>query len=642
MKTKIAILFLLALFLTTGIYLGGFASFAQSGSRDDSNSNPLDRLYLLDTKAEDPTSKNNASGSGTVNPPKEESSTNDSSTGLVDLTRRNGKSLSTQAVGNPDTSGGDSVSGAAGTNVGEAEEEGAFLILDDAPLPDVIMILARQAGINYQLEPKILDGVPVDKPDGTVEIIPHPNISIRFENVTARQALEAVLRNHNLELVEDPDPQIDIYRIVLKDPEARPPLQTQVVQLNYSDPVKMKELLDPMLKAEDERSSLIVNTRTSQLIFRATEKQIADVENLIKDLDRPNKQVLIEANLLETSINPQSVKGIDWSGTLREQNVTFGNGLTSQESTTVSPGQSSTVTLPGGRQVTQTPGSSTTTTRSTVLNPGVGGLSMNTGTGFKPSTAILNADGLSATLSFLNDDSDTKVVATPRTVTADNETATLSVTRAFPIFKVNPGSAQVSASAEVTYTNLGTVLEVTPRITANSNIAMQVKPEVSNIDSVDRQILNGSENTANIYAIRRMETRVTIPNTHTLVLGGLISDTKSNSSTKVPILGDLPGIGLLFRRDAKEQNRVNLLIFITPTIVTDLDFQRADSDFLSTKPEDLEKDEEENRRSAWDSGRPYDWRPKHKKKKGETEDEPVDDGDIELYGDDEGEESSSE
>ena len=109
---------------------------------------------------------------------------------------------------------------------------------------------------------------------------------------------------------------------------------------------------------------------------------------------------------------------------------------------------------------------------------------MNTGNGFKPSTAILNADGLSATLSFLNDDSDTRVVATPRTVTADNETATLSVTRAFPIFQVQPGSAQIPASAQVTYTNLGTVLEVTPRITANSNIAMQVKPEVSNIDSL--------------------------------------------------------------------------------------------------------------------------------------------------------------
>lgn len=622
MKTKIAILFLLALFLTTGIYLGGFASFAQTGAGGDSSSNPLDRLYLLDELSGSDGSEQ--SGSMDINSDDEE--TSQGSGGMVNLVEEKEREATSKLANSRVNLSDGAVSEMLDAGDGEdVEDDGAFLILDDAPLPDVIKILARQAGINYQLEPKILDGVPMDKPDGTIEIIPHPNISIRFENVTARQALEAVLRNHNLELAQDPDPQIDIYRIVLKDPEAKPPLFTQVVQLNYSDPTKMQELLEPMLKAEDDRSSLIVNSRTSQLIFRATEKQIEDVEDLIVRLDRPNKQVLIEANLLETSVNPQSVKGIDWSGTLREQNLTFGNGLTSRESTTVSPGQASTITLPGGRQVTQTPSSSTSSTQSTVLNPGVGGLSMNTGNGFKPSTAILNADGLSATLSFLNDDSDTRVVATPRTVTADNERATLSVTRAFPIFQVQPGSAQIPASAQVTYTNLGTVLEVTPRITANSNIAMQVKPEVSNIDSVDRQTLNGTENTANIYAIRRMETSVTIPNTHTLVLGGLISDTKSNASTKVPILGDLPGIGLLFRKDSKEINRVNLLIFITPTIVTELDFQRADSDFLATKPEDLEEDMDKNRPSAWNSGRPYDWSPKKKKKK-ESKKESIDEG----------------
>jgi len=367
MKTKIAILFLLALFLTTGIYLGGFASFAQTGAGGGSSSNPLDRLYLLDEPDDSDESAQSRSEA-------DESAIADSTQGfggMVNLVEKQAaSSKAVQSQSNP----GNLITEAADARGDEdAEDDGAFLILDDAPLPDVIKILARQAGINYQLEPKILDGTPVDKPDGTVEIIPHPNISIRFENVTARQALEAVLRNHNLELMEDPDPQIDIYRIVLKDPEAKPPLFTKVVQLNYSDPTKMQELLQPILKAEDDRSSLIVNSRTSQLIFRATEKQIEDVEDLIVKLDRPNKQVLIEANLLETSVNPQSVKGVDWSGTLREQNLTFGNGLTSRESTTVSPGQASTITLPGGRQVTQTPSSSTTSSQSTVLNPGVGG-----------------------------------------------------------------------------------------------------------------------------------------------------------------------------------------------------------------------------------------------------------------------------
>jgi len=126
---------------------------------------------------------------------------------------------------------------------------------------------------------------------------------------------------------------------------------------------------------------------------------------------------------------------------------------------------------------------------------------------------------------------------------------------------------------------------------------------VSNIDSVDKQVSNGQAQTANVYAIRRIETQVVIPSGHTLVMGGLISDSSSKSHTKVPILGDLPVVGLAFRRDSKLRNKSNLLVFITPTIVSDEDFQPAQSQFLKTKIVNKADKEE----SAWNSGRPYDW-----------------------------------
>jgi len=194
-------------------------------------------------------------------------------------------------------------------------------------------------------------------------------------------------------------------------------------------------------------------------------------------------------------------------------------------------------------------------------------------------------------------------VATPRAVTLDNQTAKLEVTRAFPIFKITPGSSQTPAGSEITYTNLGTILTVTPRISANSNIALKVVPEVSNIDSVDKQLSNGQAQTANVYAIRRIETQVVIPSGHTLVMGGLISDSSSKIRTKIPILGDLPVVGLAFRHDNKSRLKSNLLIFITPTIVNDEDFQPAQSQFLKSKIV-VRADKEE---SAWDSGKPYDW-----------------------------------
>lgn len=92
---------------------------------------------------------------------------------------------------------------------------------------------------------------------------------------------------------------------------------------------------------------------------------------------------------------------------------------------------------------------------------------------------------------------------------------------------------------------------MTPRIAADNNVSLKVIPEVSNIDGVDRQILNGTANTANIYAIRRIETSVMIPSGSTLVMGGMVNDTRSKSFTKVPVLSDIPFLGLAFRKEGK-------------------------------------------------------------------------------------------
>jgi general secretion pathway protein D len=170
---------------------------------------------------------------------------------------------------------------------------------------------------------------------------------------------------------------------------------------------------------------------------------------------------------------------------------------------------------------------------------------------------------------------------------------------------ITPGAANTPAGATVTYTNLGTILSVTPRIAADKNISLKVIPEVSNIDSVDRQVLNGTVNTANIYGIRKIQTSVMIPSGNTLVMGGLINDTKGKSWTKVPIMGDIPVIGLAFRRESSTRNKQNLLIFITPTIVEDEAFHVTASgeEFLKNRIVPRPDVEE----SAWNAGKPHDW-----------------------------------
>lgn len=445
----------------------------------------------------------------------------------------------------------------AGAKVDEAVP---LIVIDDVPLTDAIRNLARQSNLNFQFDPRVTSSN-------------QPNVSIRFENVSAQEALSAVLDNYGLVLAKDP--RSKIARVTIKDPKAEDPLITKIVQLKYSDPSNLVTVVKMTLSP---RSTVIPDNRTSQLIVNTTEKEIDNVVNLIEKLDTATKQVLIEAKLLETSKNPSTIKGIDWSGTLNEQKFSFGNNLKAN-----SPDVSVNRTL-----ATSSPK-----------------LLMDTAKGFNPATAFLDADGVSAVLSFLNKDSDTEVVATPRAVTLDNQTATLSVTKAVPIFQITPGSANSPAGATITYTNLGVILNVTPRIAADNNISLRVIPEVSNIDSIDEQFINGEVNTANIYAIRRIDTSVMIPSSHTLVMGGLVNDSKTKSWTKVPILGDIPFAGMAFRRESKSRNKQNLLIFITPTIVDDGDFHSSTGGRVFLQSRSTESPEPKE--TAWDSAKPHDW-----------------------------------
>jgi type II secretory pathway component GspD/PulD (secretin) len=494
----------------------------------------------------------------------------------------------------------------------------------DENLYDAIDELARKAKKNYLFDPKIIglssEGKPVIITTNATNGL---RVSLTWTNVTAPMALQALLNCYDLAMIYDP--KIQIARITTKDPAAPEPMITKVIQLQYSHPTNITAILKGAFPTN--RSQVLPDLRTSQLVVLATDKDMEAINDLVKQLDTPTRQVLIEATLLETSQSPQSIRGIDWSGTLEGQRISAGNGLTAGSTIMQTPGTPTTVTLPSGRTVTVTPSSSSQSSLITTFGgtsggtggagagggtgggaggvSGPGGLSLNTARGFSPNIAFLNADGVSAVLSLLNRDSDTEVVATPRVVLLDNETAKLEVTRAYPIFQVTPGSANTPAASQTTYTNMGTILTVSPRISGSNYLALKVTPEVSNIDGKDSQTINGQVNMANVYATRKIDTHVLIPSGNTLVMGGLISDNRTKSYTKVPILGDLPAVGLLFRQDTKKWAKQNLIIFITPTIVQDTDFQtRPASDFLKTPPREVS----DKPVSALDSGKPVDWK----------------------------------
>jgi type II secretory pathway component GspD/PulD (secretin) len=512
-----------------------------------------------------------------------------------------GAETAAAAVTNPPAAMASEPSASPDTNAPAASTASIPLIhLQDISLTSAIENLARQAGINYLLDPKIGFG----QPDQNGQIKAEPTLSIRWENVTAEQALRALLDNYGLQMIEDKNTHIA--RITTRDPSAPPPLATRVIQLKYSSVSNMNVAVQSVFT--DKRSKVLSDTRTSQLVVVATDPEQSAVDTLVAQLDTPTRQVLIETKLVEINSNPNTTKGIDWSGTLAAQHVGFGNNVLAGAS-----GESYTHTLTqqpslGFNPITQsifTNGLINTITygqNNLLQNPGI---LANTASGFNPATAFLNADGVSAVMSFLNSSSEAQVVSTPRVVTLDNEPAQISVTRAFPVINFTAGTANTAGGSTVGYTNVGTVLTVTPRISANDYIWLRVVPEVSSFFGKDTETIDGQIFTADIFDFRHIETQVLIPNANTLVMGGMVKDSPNASYTKVPFLGDIPVLGYAFRSENKTLDKDNLLIFITPTIVKDTDFMPATTEFLKSRPATIKPPLNPNK--MWDSSMPYDW-----------------------------------
>src|SRR6185503_12907798 len=148
------------------------------------------------------------------------------------------------------------------------------IVIDEVPLTDAIRNLARQSNLNFQFDPKITSSN-------------QPNVSIRFENVTAQEALLAVLENHNLALIKEPKQKIA--RITFKDPKAEDPLFTRIIQLKYSDPTNLITIVKGTLSS---RSHVLADARTSQLIVTTTEYYFYNLMATIEKLDTPTRQVL--------------------------------------------------------------------------------------------------------------------------------------------------------------------------------------------------------------------------------------------------------------------------------------------------------------------------------------------------------------
>jgi general secretion pathway protein D len=268
---------------------------------------------------------------------------------------------------------------------------------------------------------------------------------------------------------------------------------------------------------------------------------------------------MIEARLVEVTANPKQSYGINWAGVLgsstNAQTFSYGAPTTSTQ-TSGSTGGTQTGTFTGQLS----PFAFGNPINNNLLGS-VGHLAFG-------QFAILSVPQFSATLRFLNEDSDAEFLANPRVVTADNQQAKIEITRAQPVPQLNFNEQTATAVfGGFQDKKFGNTLVVRPAVNKDNFITLSVKPEISNKVSDATFTFAGATVASPVIDTRSLESNVLIKSSDTLAIGGLLQDENTKGRTKVPILGDVPLLSYFFQERLNTRTKRNLLVFVTPTII---------------------------------------------------------------------------
>jgi type IV pilus secretin PilQ/predicted competence protein len=405
----------------------------------------------------------------------------------------------------------------------------------------VLRLLARQAKINMVVSEAVV---------GTV--------TMRLEDVTALQAVAIIVKAKGLFM-----DQIDnVYYIKTGAERTAEPTESDNYQFSYARAKETAALLAAQLSSKDAPQ---VDERTNTIFYRETRGNIDNIRKLLIQIDKPTKQVMIEARLVEVTANPKQSYGINWSGVVggasSPQTLRFAGSQPQGPPTTTVNADGTVTTVPG------TPASGkfdATTGKLTgadfffdkFLNPLAGQF------------AILSAPQLSVTMSLLNEDADAEFLANPRVVTADNMQAKIEIIRNQPVPQLNFNEQTATAVfGGFLDKKFGNTLIVKPSINKDSFITLAVKPEISN--KVGDSLFNfaGATVASPVIDTRSLDSNVLIKSGDTLAIGGLLQDEMLKSRTKVPVIGDVPILGYFFQSRSNIRTKRNLLVFVTPTII---------------------------------------------------------------------------
>jgi type IV pilus assembly protein PilQ len=409
----------------------------------------------------------------------------------------------------------------------------------------VLRLLARQAKINMVVSEAVT---------GTV--------TMRLEDVTALQAIAIIVKAKNLFM----DKIDNVYYIKTGAERTAEPTESDSYQFSYSRAKETVPLIASQLASKDPPQ---VDERTNTVFFRETRGNIDNIRKLLVQIDKPTKQVMIEARLVEVTANPKQSYGINWAGVLGSSTTakTFRYGGTLPD---VSGNQ--TLNFSGGtpqlNDFVQGQGERPSVTgRPGNLNP-ITAFEHGFLNSFGGQFAILSAPQLSLTLRLLNEDADAEFLSNPRVITADNQQAKIEISRNQPVPQLNFNEQTATAVfGGFQDKKFGNTLLVRPSVNKDDFVTLSVKPEISNKVGDATFIFAGATVTSPIIDTRSLDSNVLIKSGNTLAIGGLLQDEQSKARSKVPILGDVPILGYFFQEKLNARTKRNLLVFVTPTII---------------------------------------------------------------------------
>lgn len=365
-------------------------------------------------------------------------------------------------------------------------------------------------------------------------------VTVHLGNVSIDQALDSIITVNGFAYTK----KENVYKVTSQAEAQREGRQTKLFKLNNAEAAVIKDTLQKVLSSD---GSIEADARSNSIVITDSPFVLAKIESMIVSLDGITPQVLIEAKIVETSLTRTEKLGIDWSTTI------------------TATGSSRPITFPFS--------SKSQSKYYPVVEDATGANTFATATADDFTFGTLDFTGVQAVFDMLKSRQKTHLVANPRIVTLNNRNATINVGKVLsqPTYERNSTTGKLEITGWQSY-NVGVSLDVTPQISPDGHVKLKLKPEVSSLIGYASTRDGVSEGP--ITSSRSAQTEVLLKDGQTVVIGGLVKDESTEIESKIPLLGDIPVLGWLFKKktvgsDSNPTEKTDLLIFVTARIIKD-------------------------------------------------------------------------